>query len=134
MSNRIRDQMVANLREQESTPDSALESLEDRIIYAGHPYSNDPAGTIATLTSITPAQLRDHHKRSMETSRLLLVVVGDVDAADLKSKVATTFGTLPKGVYKETPMPASILQGHGRCDFEVAADQLASKVILLLRR
>jgi len=104
--NRVRDQMIAGLREQESAPDGALESLEDRIIYAGHPYSNDPTGTIATLTSITPAQLRDQHKRLMETSRLLLVVVGDIDAAELKTKVAATFGTLPKGNYQETPLPA----------------------------
>src|SRR3954469_17293530 len=90
---RVRDQMVTGLRNQEDTPDSALDVLEDKIIYAGHPYSNDPAGSIATLTAITPAQLRDYHKKVMETSRLLLVVVGDITAADLKAKVESSFGT-----------------------------------------
>ena len=77
--NRVRDQLVTALREQETVPDSALEAVEERIIFAGHPYSNDPTGTIESLTPITPAQLREYHKRSMETSRLLLVFVGDVD-------------------------------------------------------
>jgi zinc protease len=103
---RVREQMVTGLREQESVPDGALDTLEEQIIYAGHPYANDPSGTIATLSAITPAQLRDYHKRSMETSRLLLVVVGDIDAAELKTKVASTFATLPKGNYQETPLPA----------------------------
>src|SRR4051794_9221675 len=32
---RVRDQMVTGLRNQEDTPDSALDVLEDKIIYAG---------------------------------------------------------------------------------------------------
>jgi predicted Zn-dependent peptidase len=104
--NRVRDQLVTALREQETVPDSALEAVEERIIFAGHPYANDPTGTIESLTPITPAQLREHHKRSMETSRLLLVVVGDVDEAAFKARVAQSFGTLPKGSYQDTPVPA----------------------------
>jgi Predicted Zn-dependent peptidases len=103
--NRVRDQMITGLREQETVPDSALDNLEDKIIYAGHPYSVDPTGTPETLSAITPAQLRDYHKKVMETSRLLLVVVGDVDAADLKARIASTLGTLPKGNYSETALP-----------------------------
>ena len=103
--NRVRDQMISSLREQETVPDSALDNLEDKVIYAGHPYSVDPMGTPETLTAITPAQLRDYHKKVMETSRLLLVVVGDVDAADLKARIASTLGTLPKGTYTETALP-----------------------------
>lgn len=104
--NRVRDQIISGLREQETVPDSALGSLENRVILAGHPYSIDPTGTPATLTAMTPAQLRGYHKRAMETSKLLLVVVGDVDAADLKAKVTATLATLPKGDYKESPLPA----------------------------
>jgi predicted Zn-dependent peptidase len=103
---RGRDQVITALREQETVPDSALDALEERVIYAGHPYANDPTGSIATLTGITPAQLREHHKRSMETSRLLLVVVGDIDETALKARITQTFGTLPKGNYQESPLPA----------------------------
>ena len=104
--NRVRDQMITGLREQETVPDSALDTLEDKVVYAGHPYSIDPTGSPETLSPITPAQLRDYHKHSMETSRLLLVVVGDIDAAELKTKVTSTLGTLPKGSYTEAALPA----------------------------
>jgi zinc protease len=124
--NRIRDQIVTGLREQETVPDSALDTLEDKTIYAGHPYSIDPIGTPETLAAITPAQLREHHKRSMETTRLLLVVVGDIDAAELKTKVAATLGTLPKGSYQEAVLPAL---DFSKPSVDVVARQLPTNYI-----
>ena len=123
---RVRDRLVTALREQETVPDSALDTLEDKIIYAGHPYSVDPTGTPETLAGITPAQLRDYHKRTMETSRLLLVVVGDIDAAELKTKVAATLGTLPKGNYQETALPTL---NFGKPTVDVVARQLPTNYI-----
>ena len=41
----------------------------------------------------------------MQTSRLLLVIVGDLDAAQLKPRIAATFGKLPKGDYKAPVLP-----------------------------
>ncbi|MEZ5346516.1 MAG: pitrilysin family protein [Pyrinomonadaceae bacterium] len=104
--NRIRDGIVTGLREQESDADNYLQILQDRVIYANHPYANDVNGTIETLTALTPKDLRDYHKKVLETSRLLLVVVGDVDAEDLKKRITSTLGKLPRGNYKETPYPA----------------------------
>ncbi|MCB1022952.1 MAG: insulinase family protein, partial [Acidobacteria bacterium] len=85
---RVRDGIVTGLRERESDADNYLQILQDRIIYADHPYANDVNGTIDTLSALTPKDLRDYHKKVMESSRLLLVVVGDVDAEDLKKRVA----------------------------------------------
>src|SRR2546428_11022261 len=41
----------------------------------------------------------------MERSRLRLVVVGDLDAAQLKARIAASFGKLPRGSYKQDPIP-----------------------------
>jgi len=46
---------------------------------------------------------KDFVATMMETSRLLLVIVGDVDAATIKQKVTDAFGKLPRGNYKEAP-------------------------------
>lgn len=102
---RVRDLMVTSLREQETVPDSALVALENKMITVGHPYASDPSGTVATLTALTPAQLKEHHKKVMETSRLLLVVVGDIDPSEMRAKVETSFGTLPKGGYQYSSLP-----------------------------
>ncbi len=102
---RIREGIITGLRERESDADNFLRVLQDRVIYANHPYSNEVRGTIETLNAMQAKDLRDYHKKIMETSRLLLVVVGDVDADDLKKRVTAAFGKLPRGTYKETPFP-----------------------------
>lgn len=102
---RIKQQVLTGLREQETSPDNALDALQDRVIFAGHPYANDASGTIATVSSFTPEQLKTYHQSAMQTSKLLLVVVGDVDATNLKARVESSFGKLPRGDYKEQPFP-----------------------------
>ena len=103
---RTREQILTGLRERGTLPEGALDDLQDRAVYAGHPYANDVSGTVASVNSFTSNDIRAHHKNILETSRLLLIVVGDLDPELLKSKVAATFGKLPRGGYKETPYPA----------------------------
>jgi len=100
---RIREGILAGLRSQEDTPEGALEALNERTVFAGHPYSIDPSGTIENITRFKPADLSGFHRQLMETSRLLLVIVGDVDAAEMQKQVAAAFGILPRGSYKDAP-------------------------------
>lgn len=103
---RIRQQMILGLREAETDNDNFLEILQGKVIYANHPYANQVSGTIETIQKFTPKDLSDYHEKTMQTSQLLLVVVGDVDANELKSSIAATLGKLPRGNYKEKPFPA----------------------------
>lgn len=103
---RVRARILTGLREQETSNDNYLNILQDRIIYVNHPYANDVNGTLETVTAFKPADLREYHKKMMETSRLLLVVVGDIDASELQKKVAASLGKLPRGEYKEKAYPA----------------------------
>jgi predicted Zn-dependent peptidase len=41
----------------------------------------------------------------MQTSRLLLVLVGDLDPETVRARVAASFGKLPRGDYKPRPLP-----------------------------
>ncbi|MDT7541086.1 MAG: zinc protease [Acidobacteriota bacterium] len=86
-------------------PDSFLEVLQSRIAYANHPYINDPDGTSETLSRITVEDVRRFHQQLMQTSRLLIVVVGDLDPATVRERVAATFGKLPRGDYKPDAPP-----------------------------
>jgi zinc protease len=103
--NRNRAQILTGLREAGAVPEAALETMQDRLLYSGHPYANDVNGTVATVGSFTAEDLRAYHRHIMETSRLLLVFVGDLDAQQLRAKVAETFGKLPKGDHKDQPYP-----------------------------
>ncbi|MBC7900010.1 MAG: insulinase family protein [Saprospiraceae bacterium] len=103
---RVRAQTLAGLRESEISPDGALQALSNRVVFTGHPYANDVIGNSKTISAFTAADLRAFHQKTMQTSRLLLVVVGDIDPNDLKARVTASFGKLPRGEYKEQSLPA----------------------------
>lgn len=101
-----REKILTTLRDDEDTPDGSLQILQDKVIYAKHPYSNDVRGTLETIGRFTAADLRAYHKKVMQTSQLLLVIVGDLDAKDLQKRITDSFGKLPRGDYKPQPLPA----------------------------
>jgi predicted Zn-dependent peptidase len=102
----VQSRILAGLQDDADTPDSYLQRLQDRVAYAGHPYLNRPQGTVENIGRLTAEDLRAYHQRIMQTSRLLLVVVGDLDAAQLKTRIAASFGKLPRGEYKPQLPPA----------------------------
>lgn len=102
----VRERMLTGLRGSDDSPEGSLASLEEKVIYAGHPYSNDPNGTIENITRFKAEDLRAYHQKIMQTSQLLLIIVGDVDAAAVQKMVAETLGKLPRGAYKAKPVPA----------------------------
>lgn len=105
---RVRNRMVVARRDDADTPDSYLQQLQSRVAYAGHPYLNDPNGTVETLGRLTLDDVKRFHQQLMQTSRLLLVVVGDIEAQSLRQRIAASFGRLARGDYKlQAPPPLS---------------------------
>lgn len=102
---RVREATLTALRSQNDSPEGALDALTEKIVYAGHPYANSPNGTIENVTKFKAADLAAYHKKMLETSRLLLVIVGDVEPAAVQKQVAASFGSLPKGDFILPPMP-----------------------------
>jgi len=102
----VRQQLLTEVRQEETQPDPLVSHLADSLEFVGHPYSFAPEGNAATLQSISLRQLRAYHAAQMVTSRMLLVVVGNVDRATLEPMVARTLGRLPRGRYAWTPPPA----------------------------
>jgi zinc protease len=101
-----KQRLVAEQNGRMDAPDDLLQISQERAIYAGHPYANDPRGTPASLARLTPADLKLYHRQIMQTSHLLLVIVGDLDVYSLKSRVTAVFGALPRGDYRPSAVPA----------------------------
>src|SRR5689334_606595 len=101
----VQQRQVVSLSDDTDNPDVYLQKLQERVAYAGHPYLNNTNGTPETVGKLTPEDLRQYHAKVMETSRLLLVIVGDLNPADVKDLVAASFGKLPRGNYKPEAMP-----------------------------
>ncbi|HEU0254028.1 MAG TPA: pitrilysin family protein [Pyrinomonadaceae bacterium] len=101
----VQERLVVSLSDDTDNPDVYLQKLQEKVAYVGHPYLNDTGGTPETVAKLTPEDLRQYHTRLMETSRLLLVIVGDLDVTEVRNLVAASFGKLPRGNYKPAPVP-----------------------------
>jgi predicted Zn-dependent peptidase len=98
--------LIVQANDRIDTPDSYLGVLRETNIYNGHPYANSSSGTAASLTKITAEDLRTYHQQMMQTSRLLLVLVGDLDIYGMRARVTTSFGTMPRGNYHHAAVSA----------------------------
>jgi zinc protease len=93
----VRRRMLRARRSQRNHPDAMLRLLADSVVFAGHPYQHSPEGSEASLSEITLEALRAYHRSQIVTSRMLLVVVGNVSRARLEAAIQRTLGQLPPG-------------------------------------
>jgi zinc protease len=115
-----RQRLLSALAQRRDDPDALAKYLADSIAFAGHPYAIPVAGTERSIGALTEDELRRFHRENMVTSRMLLVVVGDIERARIESLVSRTLGTLPRGDYRWTlppPVPragAAVVVEHRR--------------------
>lgn len=101
----VQSRVVVSLSDDTDNPDVYLQKLQEKVAYAGHPYLNNTGGTPETVAKLTPEDLRAYHKKLLETSRLLLVIVGDLNVNEVRGRVEASFGKLPRGSYKPEAVP-----------------------------
>ena len=108
-----RTQLLSAVRQRRDSPDALLDYLSDSAAFAGHPYALSPTGTEQSIGAITLAELRRYHREQMVTSRMLLVIVGNVERPRIERRVGQTLATLPKGSYRWTPPPVPTIAKSG---------------------
>jgi predicted Zn-dependent peptidase len=99
-----RQQQLLQLQRREEQPDARLERLALRALFAGHPYENDALGTLESVAKLGPAQVAAHLAKLREGSRLLLVIVGDVEPAQALAAARLAFAAVPRGSYAPAPL------------------------------
>ncbi|MBS2024840.1 MAG: insulinase family protein [Deltaproteobacteria bacterium] len=101
----VREQAIVGLQREDEQPEGRLAVLTNATLFKGTIYENRAEGTIPSISKLTLAQAQAHLAKLRETSRLLLVVVGGVEPAEVIALAANAFGGLPKGSYVDTPLP-----------------------------
>ncbi len=101
-----KDRIISALRNRQNNPESYAAYLADSAFFYGHPYGR--FAREADIPPIDAAMLAEHNKRLLVKSRLLLVVVGNIDSADLYRKVMASFAKLPQGNYKDPEIPVPL--------------------------
>lgn len=103
--NVVKAQYLSGINQRRDDPDALVDYLADSITYVGHPYAVSVVGNEKSIPAIDSAALRDYLQKQLVTSRMLLVVVGNVDRAHIERLVNQSIGKLPRGTYAWTPPP-----------------------------
>jgi zinc protease len=123
----VRAQLLAAASQQRLHPDAELRIVADSLMFAGHPYALSTEGTERSIASISRAALRSYLTTQFVKSRMLLVVVGNVERTRLEQLVAATLAKLPAGNYRWAPPPA--VPGDRRA-LVVESEQLPTNYII----
>jgi len=90
----IQSQSVVGAKQGEADADTYLRNTAMNNAFKGMNYSKTPEGSAGSLEKLTLDQIKDYYKRLLGKDQMVLVVVGDVKADDLKAKVKAAFGDL----------------------------------------
>jgi zinc protease len=103
--NVVKAQYLSGIRQRRDDPDALADLLADSITFVGHPYAVSVGGNEQSIQAIDSAGLRDYQRTQFVTSRMLLVVVGNIDRAHIERLVSKSIGQLPRGSYGWTAPP-----------------------------
>jgi zinc protease len=81
----------------EDDPGGFLGEEVSALAFRAHPYGQPIIGWTVDIKRITPEEIRTFYRTYYVPNNVILVIVGDVRAAEVLPKVKATFGTLPKG-------------------------------------
>ncbi len=110
---RVKQQIISDIRNNLSDPGwIGYRTLND-IIYAGHPYNQPGQGTIKSVETLQPADLRKFVNARLARDQLLVTVAGDITAAELAPLLDGIFGKLPAKAAPFTVADADI-KGVGK--------------------
>ena len=96
----VKAQYLSGIRQRRDDPEALADYLADSITFVGHPYSVPVVGNERSIQALDSASLREYHRNEFVKSRMLLVVVGNIDRAHIERLVGQTIGQLPRGNYK----------------------------------
>lgn len=94
---RIKQDAINSLKSTNSQPDAAIDKFADSIAFAGRDYAKDPDGTVATIQSFTPEETKSYYQSILTKSRMVIVVVADLDKAEIESKVKAMLADVKTG-------------------------------------
>ncbi len=92
---RIRAQIISQLRRESTNPTSLASRKFLEVAFGDHPYGRQANGTLESVPKIDVADLKDYVRRVIAKDTLRIAVVGDVDPDTLGKLLDKTFGGLP---------------------------------------
>ncbi len=94
---RIRENRLTALRQDEESPKTVGQKALYRAIFGTHPYASDPGGTAETITAMTREDLKNFHAHYYQSENAVVAIVGALDRAGAEALAARITAKLPAG-------------------------------------
>lgn len=94
---RIRNQLLANLAQQQRQPAQLASKALYSALYGEHPYGHPSDGDADSLSALNVEQLRAFHRRAYAAGNVVIALVGDLSREQAEAIAAQVSAALPAG-------------------------------------
>lgn len=91
----------------DADPSALIGLYGDAWLFGSHPYARPVGGDETSLAAVTLEDVQRQYRAQLRGDRLLIVVVGDFDPADVRARLEQTFGALPRAEAAAPVAPAA---------------------------
>lgn len=91
---RMREANIARIKSSMGRPEWMSARIVNDRAFEGHPYGKNSGGTLSSLPTITPGDLRTFKKDYLTKDRLLVAITGDITEEEIKTLLDETFASL----------------------------------------
>ena len=115
---RMRQSNMARIRSSKGDPNWINARIFNDKLYGDHPYAFNSGGTLTTLASLTPEDLKQHHKNWIAQSNLVIGITGDISKTEAVLVLDDVFGNLPKQAKENKIEPVNLINENKNFVFE----------------
>ena len=102
---RVREQVLSNLRGDEKDPASIAWHLESARAFGAHPYGSDGSGSVDSVSALTRDDLLAAYKSAIARDRITVGAAGDITPEELGALLDKLFAGLPE---TGAPLPGRV--------------------------
>jgi zinc protease len=108
---RVRDQVLAVIAQDETDPQEVASATMNRLAFPDHPYGTQLEGTRETVSSLTRDDLVAAHRAALTRDSVMVGVTGDITAEELGPLLDELLGGLPESASAEVQPAEYSLEG-----------------------
>jgi zinc protease len=94
---KIKTNAITDVKSEASDPDNSIDKFADSIAFAGRDYAKDPSGSVASLQKLTVAETKAYYQSILTKSRMVIVVVANLDKATIEARVKGLLAGIKQG-------------------------------------
>jgi predicted Zn-dependent peptidase len=94
---RMKQDAINGLKSQSSKPDFAISKFSRQTAFKGKEYAKTPTGEVEAVSSMNATETKAYYSSILTRSRMLVVVVAELDRASIERKIKELTQNIPQG-------------------------------------